>query len=127
MKLDDDDLQHQELAGRQPRRTSARSNSMTAAAAAAAAATTTKSKPKMSVPTLVKKTSNASTNAKPSNSAGVLKNDEGCMVCHRDVDHANLLLCEACNDEYHTYCLKPPLQSVPEGDFFCGTKFHFDH
>ena len=46
---------------------------------------------------------------------------EGCRACGRDNDHANLLLCEACNDEYHTYCLKPPLQSVPEGDFFCGT------
>lgn len=45
--------------------------------------------------------------------------EEGCKVCHRDVDHPNLLLCEACNDEYHTYCLNPPLQSVPEGDFFC--------
>lgn len=44
---------------------------------------------------------------------------EGCKVCHRDDDHPNLLLCEACNDEYHTYCLNPPLQSVPEGDFFC--------
>ncbi|EED93897.1 hypothetical protein THAPSDRAFT_261876, partial [Thalassiosira pseudonana CCMP1335] len=46
--------------------------------------------------------------------------EEGCRVCRRDEDHANLLLCEACNDEYHTYCLSPPLQEVPEGDFFCG-------
>ncbi|KAL3802997.1 hypothetical protein HJC23_008981 [Cyclotella cryptica] len=45
--------------------------------------------------------------------------DEGCRVCRRDEDHANLLLCEACNDEYHTYCLKPPLQSVPDDDWFC--------
>ena len=46
--------------------------------------------------------------------------DEGCRICRRDEDHANLLLCEACNDEYHTYCLKPPLQSVPDDDWFCG-------
>jgi hypothetical protein len=46
--------------------------------------------------------------------------DEGCRVCRRDEDHANLLLCEACNDEYHTYCLEPPLQSVPDDDWFCG-------
>ncbi len=45
---------------------------------------------------------------------------EGCRACGKDDDHANLLLCEACNDEYHTYCLNPPLSSVPEGDFFCG-------
>ena len=51
---------------------------------------------------------------------GVSTGAEGCKVCHRDDDHENLLLCETCNDEYHTYCLTPPLQSVPEGDFFCG-------
>lgn len=55
----------------------------------------------------------------PANGAGHSTAEEGCKVCHRDVDHPNLLLCEACNDEYHTYCLNPPLQSVPEGDFFC--------
>lgn len=43
----------------------------------------------------------------------------GCLSCRKDDDHANLLLCEACNDEYHTYCLDPPLNSVPEADFFC--------
>ena len=62
-------------------------------------------------------TSNATS---PTNVAVHPHGEEGCKVCHRDVDHPNLLLCEACNDEYHTYCLKPPLQSVPEGDFFCG-------
>ena len=46
--------------------------------------------------------------------------EEGCLVCHKDDNHAYLLLCEACNDEYHTYCLNPPLETVPEGDFFCG-------
>ena len=45
----------------------------------------------------------------------------GCLTCGEDNDHANLLLCEACNDEYHTYCLDPPLRSVPTGDWFCGT------
>ncbi len=113
MKLDDEDPQHQQPVGPQPRRTS-RSNYLASTAAA-------KTKPKMDVPKLTKKSSSLSTNARPSeNSAGDLKKDDGCMVCHRDVDHANLLLCEACNDEYHTYCLNPPLQSVPEGDFFCG-------
>jgi len=65
----------------------------------------------------------ASTNAKGaapviSSSATSSFDDEGCRVCHRDDNHACLLLCEACNDEYHTYCLG--LESVPEGDFFCG-------
>ena len=44
---------------------------------------------------------------------------EGCQKCGKDDDHSHLLLCEACNDEYHTYCLDPPLTSVPEGDFYC--------
>jgi len=50
--------------------------------------------------------------------------EEGCRVCHKDDNHAYLLLCEACNDEYHTYCLNPPLESVPEGDFFCDKCKH---
>ncbi len=45
----------------------------------------------------------------------------GCLKCGLDNDHANLLLCEVCNDEYHTYCLDPPLMSVPDSDFYCGT------
>ena len=117
MQVDDEQQQQPEPMRPQPRRAS-RSNSVTSTAS-------TKSKPKINVPNIGKKPSPASMNAnRPTNdSATVLKNDEGCMVCHRDVDHANLLLCEACNDEYHTYCLNPPLQSVPEGDFFCG-KIH---
>jgi hypothetical protein len=47
----------------------------------------------------------------------------GCLTCGLDDDHANLLLCEGCNDEYHTYCLDPPLKAVPTGDWFCG-KYH---
>ena len=43
----------------------------------------------------------------------------GCLACGVDDDHANLLLCEGCNDEYHTYCLEPPLSAVPSGDWFC--------
>lgn len=56
----------------------------------------------------------------PKGVPGIPTVEEGCKVCKRDIDHPNLLLCEMCNDEYHTYCLNPPLQSVPEGDFFCG-------
>eukprot|EP00970_Alexandrium_tamarense_P015987 scaffold5874_cov90-Alexandrium_tamarense.AAC.1 len=58
-------------------------------------------------------TTSSSSNNKPSPSAN--SGEEGCRVCRRDEDHANLLLCEACNDEYHTYCLSPPLQEVPDG------------
>lgn len=54
----------------------------------------------------------------------------GCLACGEDDDHANLLLCEACNAEYHTYCLETPLRSVPTGDWFCAEckagMTHFD-
>ncbi|CAB9505396.1 PHD and RING finger domain-containing protein 1 [Seminavis robusta] len=46
-------------------------------------------------------------------------NDTGCLICGKDDDHNNLMLCEGCNDEYHTYCLDPPLSAVPEDDWFC--------
>ena len=49
---------------------------------------------------------------------------EGCQKCGKDDHHNLLLLCEYCNDEYHTYCLDPPLDRVPEGDFFCGEYLH---
>lgn len=30
-----------------------------------------------------------------------------------------MLLCDGCDDSYHTYCLIPPLSSVPRGDWRC--------
>ena len=50
---------------------------------------------------------------------------EGCRICGRDDDHGNLLICEFCGDEYHTYCLSPPLSSIPEGDWFCGESVYY--
>jgi hypothetical protein len=45
----------------------------------------------------------------------------GCFVCKLDNDHSNLLLCEGCNGEYHTYCLTPKLKAIPKDDWYCGT------
>jgi len=45
--------------------------------------------------------------------------ESGCRICGFDDDHANLLLCEGCDKEVHTYCLNPPLEKVPTGDWFC--------
>jgi hypothetical protein len=50
----------------------------------------------------------------------------GCRICGFDDDHANLLLCEGCDTELHTYCLNPPLEKVPTGDWFCGKDSIFD-
>ncbi|CAK9137780.1 unnamed protein product [Ilex paraguariensis] len=48
--------------------------------------------------------------------------DEGvCKVCGMDKDDDNVLLCDACDSEYHTYCLNPPLARIPEGNWYCPT------
>jgi hypothetical protein len=43
-----------------------------------------------------------------------------CAVCgcNDDREEQQILLCDGCVKEYHTYCLKPPLKAVPEGKFF---------
>jgi hypothetical protein len=51
---------------------------------------------------------------------------DGCQKCGKDDHHNLLLLCECCNDEYHTYCLDPPLDRVPDGDFVCGKFFSLE-
>lgn len=42
---------------------------------------------------------------------------DGCKLCGKDNDHSNLLICENCNCEVHTYCVG--LTKVPDDDFFC--------
>lgn len=46
---------------------------------------------------------------------------DACLVCHsaQDDDDATLLACDRCENPYHLGCLKPPLASVPEGEWFC--------
>jgi len=42
-----------------------------------------------------------------------------CEVCQTDDREELLLLCDICASGYHTYCLQPPLESVPEGTWLC--------
>ncbi|NXP16078.1 KMT2D methyltransferase, partial [Thinocorus orbignyianus] len=42
-----------------------------------------------------------------------------CEVCGKASDPARLLLCDDCDISYHTYCLDPPLQTVPKGGWKC--------
>lgn len=39
---------------------------------------------------------------------------DGCVVCWSDEDAARNVLCDGCECEYHTYCLDPPLEDVPQ-------------
>jgi transposase InsO family protein len=53
--------------------------------------------------------------------AGLSKPQEDlpCQVC-RDHRHGDLmLLCDNCDSGWHTFCLQPPLDSVPDGDWLC--------
>ncbi|KAM4700298.1 lysine-specific demethylase 5B isoform 2-T2 [Discoglossus pictus] len=42
-----------------------------------------------------------------------------CLVCSSGSDEDRLLLCDGCDDSYHTFCLIPPLHDVPKGDWRC--------
>ena len=42
-----------------------------------------------------------------------------CKVCHSKDDEDAMLLCDGCDAGYHTYCSQPPIEEVPEGDWFC--------
>lgn len=43
-----------------------------------------------------------------------------CRFCRRKGADEYMLLCDGCDHGYHTYCLRPPLVNIPEGDWFCN-------
>ncbi|KPM08866.1 hemi-methylated DNA binding protein-like protein [Sarcoptes scabiei] len=47
-------------------------------------------------------------------------NDCGCQVCHLKTEPSKQLICDECNQSFHLWCLKEPLESVPnENDWYC--------
>ena len=40
-----------------------------------------------------------------------------CQFCHGGDNENALLLCDGCDKGYHTYCFKPPITVIPEGDW----------
>ncbi|KAL1513282.1 hypothetical protein ABEB36_002708 [Hypothenemus hampei] len=42
-----------------------------------------------------------------------------CQFCHSGDNEDKLLLCDSCDKGYHTYCFKPKMENIPEGDWYC--------
>lgn len=42
-----------------------------------------------------------------------------CHICNRGDAEEAMLLCDGCDDSYHTFCLIPPLNDIPKGDWRC--------
>ncbi|UYV65125.1 KDM5A [Cordylochernes scorpioides] len=42
-----------------------------------------------------------------------------CHSCGKGDAEADMLLCDGCDDSFHTFCLIPPLPEVPRGDWRC--------
>lgn len=48
----------------------------------------------------------------------VITPDLMCSICERPDDEENMLVCD-CKKGFHIYCLKPPLEKVPDDDWLC--------
>lgn len=43
-----------------------------------------------------------------------------CHFCEKGDKEELLLLCDHCDKGYHTYCHKPKMSTVPDGEWFCA-------
>lgn len=42
---------------------------------------------------------------------------QNCQFCHSGDNEDKLLLCDGCDKGYHTYCFKPKMENIPDGDW----------
>ena len=54
-----------------------------------------------------------------------VEDDTECMACHKFNHPGKLLLCDSCDSGYHTFCLVPKLEIIPDGEWFCPNCEHF--
>ncbi|XP_054976571.1 bromodomain adjacent to zinc finger domain protein 2B isoform X11 [Sorex araneus] len=44
-----------------------------------------------------------------------------CQICRKGDNEELLLLCDGCDKGCHTYCHRPKITTIPDGDWFCPT------
>ncbi|KAI8913339.1 chromatin remodelling complex Rsc7/Swp82 subunit-domain-containing protein [Gorgonomyces haynaldii] len=47
-------------------------------------------------------------------------NCKNCYTCHKPGNDDKLLFCDLCDKGFHTYCLTPALNSLPQGSWLCA-------
>lgn len=47
------------------------------------------------------------------------EDDSPCKYCNKPDDPDWILLCDSCDDGYHTDCCVPPLMLIPDGNWYC--------
>ena len=44
-----------------------------------------------------------------------------CEICSRADSESQMLICDGCDKGFHTFCLKPKVSAIPEGEWKCPT------
>ncbi|KAF7206684.1 remodeling and spacing factor 1 [Nothobranchius furzeri] len=60
-----------------------------------------------------------SSDSSTSSSDDLPPNDDPCKHCGLPNHPELILLCDSCDNGYHTACLRPPLMIIPDGEWFC--------
>ncbi|XP_051972617.1 remodeling and spacing factor 1-like isoform X2 [Xyrauchen texanus] len=60
-----------------------------------------------------------SSDSSTSSSDDDVPNDDPCKHCGLPNHPELILLCDSCDNGYHTACLRPPLMIIPDGEWFC--------
>ncbi|KAG4066992.1 hypothetical protein HA402_007740 [Bradysia odoriphaga] len=53
------------------------------------------------------------------NGSNTQRSLQNCQFCSSGENEDKLLLCDGCDKGYHTYCFKPKMVNIPEGDWYC--------